>query len=499
MPYPTLDSLPDSIKVLPKDAQEIWRNAANSSLAKTPDDDEKAAKIGWGAVKNAGFEKDAEGNWKKSAIQMSKEQDYSIWTSMKSRCVNSNDKDYARYGGRGISVWQGWQDSFANFMKDMGPRPDGFTIDRINNDGNYEPKNCEWVDRGTQARNRAHVKTHEFDAEIFSVGIWNGDAYTEGDLNEIVAAFYELQEKIKPPVKLAHDNKMHLEDGQPALGWVKHLKKVGDKLIATLSDVPEILYKAIKANRYKRISAEIYWNLKEGGKTFKRVLSAVGLLGTDIPAVSNLADLEAYLSMTPEAGTFEKMASYSFEVNESGEIKPEKDEVNEMEEKEIKKLTDELNEAKTKLEKSEGESKTYKAELEVLKKEKADSLKKARTDEIKEFCEQMVKDGKMTPAARDILTKDLDTHVYTDEAGFSITFDAFKKCFETHAKVFDITEKGKDGGDDGDKDYKTVSEELAAKTTKYMADHKDVNYVEASKAVLDSDKDLAKRYALEDL
>ena len=195
------------------------------------------------------------------------------------------------------------------------------------------------------------------------------------------------------------------------------------------------------------------------------------------------------------------MASYAFEVNESGEIKPEKDEENDMEEKEkeIKRLTDELNAANTKLATSEGESKTYKTELEVLKKEKADGLKTARTDEVKEFCEQMVKDGKMTPAARDILTKDLDKHVYTDEAGFSITFDAFKKCFETHAKVFDITEKGKEGEGEGEGEYKTVSEELAAKTTKYIADHKDVNYAEASKAVLDSDKELAKRYALEDL
>ena len=499
MPYPTLDSLPDGVKVLPKDAQEIWRNAFNSAFDKYKDDG-KAAQIAWGAIKNAGWVKDAEGKWSKTAA-MSREQDYSVWTSMKSRCVNSNDKDYARYGGRGVSVCQRWQDSFDDFMKDMGPRPDGYTIDRTNNDGNYEPKNCKWVDRKTQAGNRSHAaeeKTHEFDVEVFSTGIWNGDAYTEGDLNEMVHAFYELQEKIKPPLKLAHDNKMHLEDGQPALGWVKGLKKVGEKLIATVTQVPDVLYKAITSGRYKRVSAEIYWNLKESGKVFKRVLSAVGLLGADIPAVSNLADLEAYLSMTPEVGTFEKMASYSFEVNESGEIKTD-EEVEEMSDEKIKQLTDELNAAKADLTKSEGESKTYKAEAEALKKEKADGLKTARTDEIKTFCEQMVKDGKMTPAARDILVNDLEKHVYTDDHGFSITFDAFKKCFETHAKVFDITEKGKEGTGDEQKEYKTVGEELTAKTKKYMADHKDVNYAEASKAVLEGDADLAKRYAYEDL
>ena len=493
MPYPTLESLPDGVKALPKEAQEIWRNAANSALGKYPGDDEKAAKIGWGAVKNGGWVKDAEGNWTKIA-SMTREQDYSIWTSMKSRCSNNNDKDYARYGGRGISVCQRWKDSFEDFMKDMGTRQDGYTIERINNNGNYEPKNCQWADRTSQAQNRTHAKTHEFDVECFSVGTWNGDKYNDDDLNEMIHAFYELRESVKPPVKLAHDNKAHLTDGQPALGWVKGLKKVGDKLIATVTQVPDILYKAIASGRYKRVSAEIYWNLKEGGKTFKRVLSAVGLLGTDIPAVSNLADLEAFLSQTPGSGTFEKMATYAFDVNESGKINIEKGKVNIMDEKEIKRLTDELNEAKTNLEKATTENKTYKAEAEALKKEKTENLKKARSEEIKTFCEQMVKDGKMTPAARDILIKDLDKHVYTDDAGFSITFDAFKKCIETHAKVFDVTEKGREQAANETKTYKNVAEELTAKVRKYMAEHKDINYTNATRAVFEADPDLAKRY-----
>ena len=168
-------------------------------------------------------------------------------------------------------------------------------------------------------------------------------------------------------------------------------------------------------------------------------------------------------------------------------------------EKEIKRLTDELNEAKTKLATSEGESKNYKTEAEALKKEKSEGLKKARTEEIKTFCEQMVKDGKMTPAARDIIVNEMDKHAYTDDSGFSIPFDAFKKCIETHSKVFDITEKGKKEGEEEKHEYKDVSEELAVKVKKYMADHKDVNYSEASQAVLDTDEDLAKRYALEDL
>ena len=128
------------------------------------------------------------------------------------------------------------------------------------------------------------------------------------------------------------------------------------------------------------------------------------------------------------------------------------------------------------------------------------SLKKKinLVQEVKAFCEEMVKAGKMTPAARDILAKDFDKHdAYSDEAGFAIPFEAFKKCIETHAKVLPLGEKGQEGGEGETGQYANAAEELEAKTKKYMLEHKDVNYIEASKAVLDADKDLAKRYAME--
>lgn len=72
--------------------------------------------------------------------------EYSVWKGMKSRCSNSNMPCYPKYGGRGINVCEEWKKSFSVFYKDMGPRPTStHQIDRINNDGNYEPGNCEWV------------------------------------------------------------------------------------------------------------------------------------------------------------------------------------------------------------------------------------------------------------------------------------------------------------------------------------------------------------------
>lgn len=80
--------------------------------------------------------------------------EYGSWKSLKSRCFNINDQAYQYYGGRGITVCDRWMNSFENFYKDMGPAPSGeHSIDRIDNDGDYEPNNCRWVTYKEQNRN----------------------------------------------------------------------------------------------------------------------------------------------------------------------------------------------------------------------------------------------------------------------------------------------------------------------------------------------------------
>jgi hypothetical protein len=94
---------------------------------------------------------------------MSKSKEYNIHRRMKQRCFNSNSEYYYCYGGRGITVCARWRNSFENFYADMGPCPDGYSIDRINNNGNYTPSNCQWADGYTQANNTRNNKvlTHK--------------------------------------------------------------------------------------------------------------------------------------------------------------------------------------------------------------------------------------------------------------------------------------------------------------------------------------------------
>lgn len=86
--------------------------------------------------------------------------EYRTWAKMKERCYNPNEKRYADYGGRGISVCDEWREDFLAFLRHIGPKPEGrYSIDRIDVNGNYEPGNVRWATDVQQSRNRRNVPT----------------------------------------------------------------------------------------------------------------------------------------------------------------------------------------------------------------------------------------------------------------------------------------------------------------------------------------------------
>lgn len=90
---------------------------------------------------------------------MSNRPEYQAWACMKDRCYNRKSRDYRNWGGRGIRVYIEWYRSFEWFYHDMGPRPDGCSLERVNNEGHYNPGNCKWATRLEQSRNRRNMRS----------------------------------------------------------------------------------------------------------------------------------------------------------------------------------------------------------------------------------------------------------------------------------------------------------------------------------------------------
>ena len=150
----------------------------------------------------------------------------------------------------------------------------------------------KWIKKNTFAELK--------DIEVFAVGTWNNTKITEKDIDDIVNGTNEIIDKVKPFVKLGHDDKQKLlqNSGLPAGGWITRLKRKGQKILVDIADVPQKLYELISKGAYKRISSEILWDYTEPStkRKYNKVLSAIAFLGADLPAVTNLEDIAALYS-----------------------------------------------------------------------------------------------------------------------------------------------------------------------------------------------------------
>jgi hypothetical protein len=125
---------------------------------------------------------------------MHKSPEYSAWQKMKERCLNPNSPSFDAYGGRGITVCDAWLGSFEAFLADMGPRPEGYSIERTDVNGNYCPENCIWLPRNLQNKNLRKNLRIEFKGATYNgrelarlLGVSNvtiGDHIRRGNLRE---------------------------------------------------------------------------------------------------------------------------------------------------------------------------------------------------------------------------------------------------------------------------------------------------------------------------
>src|SRR6185436_7503476 len=125
---------------------------------------------------------------------------YAVWRSILTRCLNPRSPPYRHYGGRGIKICERWLD-FENFLADMGEQPAGLEIERIDNDGDYEPNNCRWASKREQANNRRSSVFFELNGERMPVTHWcDRLGMKHSTLWTRVARGWSIQEALTRPV-----------------------------------------------------------------------------------------------------------------------------------------------------------------------------------------------------------------------------------------------------------------------------------------------------------
>jgi cation transport regulator ChaB len=207
MPY-TKENAPDAAKALPAEAFNIWLGAYNSAFETYKGDEGKAAATAWSAVEKAGYAKGEDGKWAKT------------------------EKHEEKPDAKKTEEFKEYRNVIRAVALLGADIPEVKTLEDAT----------------------ALGENGDAEIEVFEAGYHKGHWYGIADLDQMAANFNELGAKIRPPLKLGHTE----EEGRPALGWMKGVRREGRKLLGAFSDMPLKLREAIKQRRYGRVSMELY-------------------------------------------------------------------------------------------------------------------------------------------------------------------------------------------------------------------------------------------------
>lgn len=302
--------------------------------------------------------------------------------------------------------------------------------------------------------------------EVFAAGHWNGDTYSTADLDAMVKSFNEAGAELKPYLKLGHAKGQSLvaSDELPAAGWVTNLRRVGNKLVADFTGVPKRIYQLLKARAYRRVSSEIFVNLKLGEKVYPYALKAVALLGGETPAVSTLQDVMALYAACGAAKAYSAedadVREYDYTPHrEENDMEPKDKRIAELEAENKDLREGKLKEFSAKVEKLSAENKdlTSKLTVETARADKAEGevavfASKAEAAEINKHIDQLIADKKVAPAQREAVyamlkaAKDGATKKFS-VGGKEQGLDEIVKAFFAAAPKLDVnTETESDNG-----------------------------------------------------
>ena len=342
---------------------------------------------------------------------------------------------------------------------------------------------------------------HTVEAEIFAPGTWNKTwKFTAQDLNDIVANFKALGDNHHVPLKFGHNDKQPMTDGYPALGWVSDVWVKDDKLIAKFESVPAIVKKAFDAKLYRHVSVELDVDVEHRGKKYKYVLSAVALLGADIPAVNTLKDLQHYL----DGG--ERLAASRREVFST--VQGNLTKTSEEDEMTKEELEQAIKAAVAPIEASVAkfstENATLKAENEAYKAAQAKQTEqeavgkiKLHRDTLTNKLETAVKGGILTPAQREGALRFM--RIADDKAVLETTevqVDEYIKINGNTKKVH-MSDTGRGAGtqnDGGSTEYNDAGSEIVARAQKLQGEDGKLSFSAARDRVMNADPALAKAW-----